>query len=178
MARGLDLTSTYASCSYLFRCLYSPSGDPIGGLVHAMTMISSSSKLHDITRLFRELNKLLKDVNSTKVALLLKPLQGKAIFPIVVESKHPGFDTLLSAHDKTWLIADSVTHLSSFTGKVPLLGFPIQDLLATEHLLQALRVDGRKISDKVTDHIRIVGRTRLDSRYTKELRSKSPFIKT
>jgi hypothetical protein len=176
MARGIDLTSTYANCSYLFRCLYSTSGDPIGGLVHAMTMISSSSKLEDITRLFRELNKLLKDVNSTKVALLLKPLQDKAIFPIIVDSRH-GFDTLLSAHDKTWFIADSVTHLASFTGKIPLLGFPIQDLMATEDLLRALKVDTRKISDRVTDQTRVVGRTRLDSRYTEELRLKSPFIK-
>jgi hypothetical protein len=177
MSRGIDLTSIYANCSYLFRCLYSPSGDPIGGLVHAMTMISSSSKLEDITRLFGEVSKMLKDVNSSKVALLLKPLQGKAIFPVVVKSRHPGFDTLLSAQDKTWLIADSVNYIASFTGKVPLLGFPMQDLLATEDLLRALKVDGKKISGKVTDHTRVVGRTRSDSRYTEELRLKSPFIK-
>jgi hypothetical protein len=177
ISKGIDLTSVYANCSYLFRCLFSPSGDPIGGLVHAMTMISSSSKLEDIARLFRDISKLLKDVNSSKISLLLKPLQDKAMFPIVDESKNPGYDTLLSVHDNTWFIADHANLIASFTGVVPLLAFSIQDLPAIENLLRALRVDGRKISKKVTGQTRVVGRTRSDFRYTDKFRLKSPFIK-
>jgi hypothetical protein len=177
ISTGIDLTSTYANCSYLFRCLLSPSGDPIGGLVHTMTMISSSSKLEDIARLFREISKLLKDVSSSKTSLLLKPLQGKAIFPVVDALEKPGYDALLSMHDNTWFIADQANLIASFTSVVPLLAFSIQDLPTIEPLLRALRVDGRKISKKATSQTRVVGRARSDYHYTDKFRLKSPFIK-
>jgi hypothetical protein len=177
ISRGIDLTSIYANCSYLFRCLLSPSGDPIGGLVHTMTMISSSSELEDIARIFREVSKLLKNVSSSKISLLLKPLQSKAIFPVVHGSGNPGYDTLLSMHDKTWFIADHANLIASFTGVIPLLAFSIQDLLAIEDLLGALRMEGRKISKKVTGQTRVVGRTKSDFRYTDKFQLKSPFIK-
>jgi hypothetical protein len=177
ISRGIDLTTIYSNCSYLFRCLLSPSGDPIGGLVHTMTMISSSSKLEDIARQFCELSRLLKDMNSSKTSLLLKPLQGKAIFPVVVTSKNAGYDTLSTMDDKTWFIADRANLIASFTGVVPLLAFSIQDLPTIESLLRALRVDGRKISKNVTSQARVVGRTRSDFRYTDNFRLKSPFIK-
>lgn len=175
--RGIDLTSTYANCAYLFRCLYSPSGAAIGELIHSMTMISSSSRLQDIARLFGEVSKLLKDVNSSKLALLLKPLQSKAMIPVIDGTKRSGYDKLLSVEDPTWFIADHANLVASFTGVVPLLAFPTQDLSAMEYLFQALRVDGRKISKKSTSQTRVVGHTRPDSRYTDSFRLKVPFIK-
>jgi hypothetical protein len=177
VSRGIDLASAYTNCSYLFRCLVSPSGDPIGGLVHAITMISSSSRLEDIARSFRELSKSLKDINSSKISLLLKPLQGKAIFPIVNGSGDSGYDTLSSTHDQTWFIADHANYIASFSGVIPLLAFSVQDLLAMEALFQALRMDAKKISKKVTSQTQVAGRTRSDFRYTDIFQSKSPFIK-
>lgn len=177
VATGIDLMLSYTNCSYLFRSLISPSGDPIGGLVHMMTMISSASKLEDIARLFRELSSVLKDFNSSKIFLLLKPLQGKAIFPVVDGSGNPEYDALLTMHDTTWFIADRADLIASFTGVVPLLGFAIQDLPAIENLLRALRVDGRKISKKATNQTRAIGSTRSDFRYTDKFRSKCSFIK-
>jgi|SRR5690242_18544321 len=177
ISQGIDLTRIYASCSYLFRCLYSPSGDPIGGLVHAMTMISSFSQLEDIAHLFREVSKLLKDVNSNKVLLLLKPVQDRAIIPVLDGSKKTGYDRLLSVQDNTWFIADNANLLASFTGVVPLLAFPIQDLPAIEDFLRALRVDGRKISLKSTSQTRVVGQARSDYQHADDFRRKVPFLK-
>jgi hypothetical protein len=155
----------------------SPSGDPIGGLVHAITLINSSSKLDDISRLFREVSKSLKDVSTSKASLLLKPLQNKAIFPIIDGSGKPGFDTLLDMHDKSWFIADEPTFTQSFVGIVPFLALSIQDLPALDDLFRVLRVQGRKMSKLVTRERLAKGEIRTSVPYTNSLRSKSPFIK-
>ncbi|KAG9198551.1 hypothetical protein G6514_009853 [Epicoccum nigrum] len=176
-SQGIDLTSIYVGCSFLFRCLYTPSGDPIGGLVHAITMITSSSKLENITRLFRELNKSLQDINSSKIALLLKPLHDKPIFPVVDEAKDAGYDRLLSLHNKSWFIADSADLMESFTGIVPLLAFPAQDLPMVENVLQALRVDGRVISKRSTNHTRVIGQTKSGFHLANSFSRKIPFLK-
>ncbi|KAJ4290882.1 hypothetical protein N0V90_010078 [Kalmusia sp. IMI 367209] len=177
ISKEIDIGSKYLSCAYLFQCLVSPTGDPIGGLVHTMTLINSSSKLDDIARLFREVSKLLKDVSTSKAALLLKPLQSKTIFPVVRSSQSPEYDTLLGMHDKSWFVADQVNLLESFTGVVPLLAFSIQDLPAVEDLFRVLRVEGRKMSKMVTSQTLAQGQTRSDFRHSDTFRSKSPFIK-
>ena len=177
LAQEIDLESTYSSCSYLFRCLVSPSGDPIGGLVHNMTLINTSSKLEDIAHLFREVSNLLKDVSTSKAALLLKPLKSKAIIPVVDGSKRPEFDGLLDILDRSWFVADQPKLIESFTGVVPLLALSIQDLPAVENLFRALRIEGRKMSKMVTSQTVALGQTRSDFRHTDAFRSKSPFIK-
>lgn len=177
IAQGIDLTSVYGGCSFLFRCLYSPSGDPIGGLVHAITMITSSSKLENIARLFRELSTSLHDVNSSKLALLLKPLQNKLIFPIVDGAKKFGYDRLSGVHDKSWYIADDADSIASFAGLVPLLAFSAQDLSVVGHLLRALRVDGRMISKQSTYHTRVIGQTKPKFHFADSLSRKLPYLK-
>ena len=177
MAKGIDLESKYSSCAYLFRCLMSPSGDPIGGLIHTMTLIDSSSKLEDIARLFREVSKLLKDISTSKAALLLKPLQSKAIFPVITESKPAEFHALMSVQDNEWYITDQANLIESFTGVVPLLAFSIQDLPAVEDLFRVLKLEGRKMSKMVSSQTLALGQTKSDFRYSDTFRSKSPFIK-
>ena len=177
LSKETDVESKYPSCSYLFRCLVSPSGDPIGGLVHTMTLIDTSSKLDDISRHFREVSKSLKDISTSKAALLLKPLQNKAIFPIINGSGKPGYDTLLDMHDKSWLIADQAPFIESFSGVVPFLAFSIQDLPALEDLFRVLRLEDRKMSKLVTSQTRARGLIRKSLPCTNSLRSKGPFIK-
>lgn len=177
MSREIDVESAYSSCSYLFRCLVSPSGDPIGGLVHTMTLINSASKLEDISRLFCEVSKLLKDVSISKAALLLKPLQNKPIIPVINGSGHQDYDTLLDAHDRSWYIPDQASFVESFTGVVPLLAFVNQDLPAIEDMFRVLRIEGRRLSKMVTSQTLAMGETRSDFRHTDSFRAKSPFIK-
>jgi hypothetical protein len=176
LSNGIDVESKYPSCSYLFRCLVSPSGDPIGGLVHTMTLINASSKLDDISRHFREVSKSLKDISISKAAFLLKPLQNKAIFPIIDDSGKPGYDTLLDVHDKSWFIADQPCFIGSFSGVIPILALPLQDLPALEDLFRVLRLENRKMSKLVTSQTFATGQIRKHLPYTNSLRSKSPFI--
>ncbi|KAH8698045.1 hypothetical protein GQ44DRAFT_733432 [Phaeosphaeriaceae sp. PMI808] len=142
-----------------------------------MTLISSSSKLTDISRLFREVCKSLKDVGTTTAAILLKPLQNKAVFPIIDGSGSPEYGTLLNMNDKSWYIVDRPTFRDSFQGKLPLLALPSKDLPALDDLFRILRLEGRKVSSLVTSRTEAKGQVKINWDYTGSLRSKSPFIK-
>lgn len=176
ISRDIVIESDYPSCSYLFRCLLSPGGNPIAPIVAAATLITSSSKLEDISRLFRDVSKALRDVNTSKAAQLLRPLQNRSIFPITNGGKH-SYDDLLSVHNTSWFIADRPFIRESFHGKMPLLALPIEDLPALGDLFRVLRLDSRILSKLTTSQTRPKGRVTTHWAYTASLRAKSPFIK-
>lgn len=177
ISRNITIESEYPSSSYLFRCLISPSGDPIALIVATATLITSSTKLEDISRLFRDVSAALKDVNISKAAQLLRPLQDKSIFPITNGLAKRGYDKLLDVHNTSWYIADRPLIRESFLGKLPLLAVPIEDLSALEDLFRVLRLDGRLLSKLATSRTQERGRTTTHWNYTISLRKKSPFIK-
>ena len=177
ISRNIVIESDYPSSSYLFRCLLSPRGDPIAPIVAAATLITTSSKLEDISRLFRDVSKALKNVNTSKAAQLLRPLQRRLIFPITTGSGNHGFDNLLSLQDTSWFIADRPLIRESFHGKVPLLALPIEDLATLKDLFSVLRLDNRLLSKVVTSQTHPKGRVTTHWAYTASLRAKSPFLK-
>jgi hypothetical protein len=177
LSRGIAIESEYPSSSYLFRCLISPRGDPIAPIVATATLITSSSKLEDISRLFRNVSTALKDVNTSKAAQLLRPLQNKSIFPITNGLGKGRYDNLLDVHNTSWFIADRPLIRESFHGKIPLLALPIEDLTALEDLFRVLRLDGRILSKLATSRTHPKGRVTTHWAYTASLRAKSPFIK-
>lgn len=177
MSGNIAIGSMYPSSSYLFRCLISPGGDPIAPIVATATLITSSSKLEDISRLFRDISTALKDVNTSKAAQLLRPLQNKSIFPITDGIAKRGYDTLLDVHNTSWFIADRPLIRKSFLGKVPLLALPIEDLSALMDLFRVLRLDGRMLSKLTSSRTHPKGRVTTHWPYTSSLRAKSPFIK-
>jgi hypothetical protein len=177
ISREIAIGSEYPSSSYLFRCLISPKGDPIAPIVATASFITSSTKLEDISRLFRNVNTELKDVNASKAAQLLKPLQNKSIFPITNGLGKRGYDSLLDVHNTTWFIADRPLLRESFHGKVPLLALPIEDIPALEDMFRVLRLDGRLLSKRTTTRTQVKGRAAMHWAYTSSLREKSPFIK-
>lgn len=146
LLREITIKSEYPSSSYLFRCLRSPSGDPIASIVATATLITSSSKLEDISRLFRDIGTALKDVNTSKAAQLLRPLQKRSVFPITNGPGSRRYDNLLDAHNTSWFIADRPVMRESFHGKLPLLAVPLEDLPALDNLFRVLRLDGRMLS--------------------------------
>jgi hypothetical protein len=95
--------------------------NPVLQYVNSTTWISSSSKLVDISLLFRRVSKTLKDVSTSKAGLLLKPLQNKAIFPVIDGSGKSGYDTLMDTSNISWSTVDQPTMRESFQGKIPLL---------------------------------------------------------
>lgn len=140
-------------------------------------MITSSSKLEDISRLFRDISTALKDVNTSKVAQLLRALQNRSVFPITNGPGKRKYDSLLDVHNKSWFIADRPPIQESFHGKLPLLAVPIEDLPALEALFRVLRLDGRMLSKLATRRTQSQGRVTTHWAYTASLRAKSPFIK-
>jgi hypothetical protein len=157
--------------------LISPGGDPIALVVATATLISSSTKLEDISRLFRDVSTALKDVNTSKAAQLLRPLQDKSIFPVTNGLAKRGYNKLLDVHNTSWYIADRPLIRESFLGQLPLLALPIEDLSALEDLFRVLRLDGRILSKLATSRTQQRGRTNTHWTYTSSLRKKSPFIK-
>jgi hypothetical protein len=177
LSRNIAIESEYPSSSYLFRCLMSPKGDPIASLVATSTFITSSTKLEDISRFFRDVSAALKDVNTSKAAQLLKPLQSQSVFPITNGPDKLKFDDLQEARNTNWFIADRPVLRESFHGKLPLLALPIEDLLALGDLFRVLRLDSRMLSKVATCQTHPKGQVTMHWNYTASLRAKAPFIK-
>ncbi|KAF2812279.1 uncharacterized protein BDZ99DRAFT_518138 [Mytilinidion resinicola] len=177
ISRDITIESKYPTSSYLFRCLISPGGDPIAPIVATATLITSSTKLDDISRLFRDISTALKDVNTSKAAQLLRPLQSKQIFPITNGPGKSKYDNLLDLYNTSWFIADKPLIRESFHGKIPLLALPIEDLPALQDLFRVLRLDGRMLSKLATNRTQAKGRHSTHWAYTASLREKAPFIK-
>ena len=177
VSRDITIESEYPSSSYLFRCLISPRGDPIAPIVATAILITSSSKLEDISRLFRNVSTALKDVNTSRAAQLLRPFQNKSIFPITNGLEKRKYDNLLDVHNTSWFIADRPLIRKSFHGKLPLLALPIEDLSALEDLFRVLRLNGRMLSKLTMSRMHPKGQVTTHWAYTASLRARSPFIK-
>ena len=177
LARNITIESQFPSSSYLFRCLSSPTGNPIASIVATATLVNSSSKLEDISRLFGALSQELKDVNASQAADLLRPLHQLSIFPITDGLEDCGYDRLVSIYDRSWFIADRPHLRKSFLGQVPLLALSFHDLAVTKDIFRVLRLDDRLISKFVTQQTRPKGRVAIHWDWSASLRAKSPFIK-
>jgi len=177
ISNEVSIESDYPTSSYLFRCLLFPSGDPIAPLVAAATLVTSSSRLEDISRHFRNISKALKDVNASKAAQLLRPLQHRSIFLIINYGGKRSYDDLTGLHDISWFIADRPSIRESLRGKIPLLALPIEDLPALEDLFHVLRLKNRLLSKITTIRTNPKGRVTTHWSYTASLRAKAPFIK-
>ena len=177
VSKDISIESDYPISTYLFRCLLSPIGDPIAPIVASATLITSTSKLKDISRLFRKISKALKDVNASKAAQLLRPLQNRWIFPVTTSRGKHGYDDLLSVQDASWFIADRISIRESFHGKIPLLALPIEDLAALTNFFRVLRLDTRFLSKLVTTQTHPKGQVTTHWAYTASFRAKSPFLK-
>lgn len=177
LVKNLAVESQYPSSSYLFRCLSSPVGDPIASIVATATLITTSSRLEDISRFFSSISKALKDVNTSQAAVLLRPLHKLSIFPITNGPGNCAYDRLVSMHDGSWLIADRPLLWESFHGKVPLLALSVEDLATSTDMLHVLRLDDRLISKLTTNQAHPVGRVTTHWALSASLQAKGPFIK-
>ena len=157
--------------------MISPRGDTIAPIVATATLITSSTKLEDISRLFRDISIALKDVNTSTAAQLLRPLQEKSIFPITNGLAKRGYDKLVDVHNTSWYIADRPLIRENFLGRLPLLALPIEDLSALEDLFRVLRLEDRILSKLATSRTQKRRRSATHWAYTSSLHKKSPFIK-
>lgn len=177
---GVDVKSEYPTSSYLFRCLESPAGDPVAAKVAITCQIDCSTKLKVISGFICDLSTALKDVNTTKAAQLLRPLQNRRIFPIIDRpgtGKYDGFDQLMDSKDTSWYIADQPNVRGSFLGKLPLLALPVEHVSSIRELLSVLRLDDRILSKLARPSTQPRGRVITHWSYMALLRERAPFLK-
>jgi hypothetical protein len=176
ISKDIDIELEYPGSAYLFRSLIDPRGDAIAALVARATLITSSTKLEDISRLFKDVSTALKDINISKIALLLKPLQHKRIFPITNGVDDETYEDLQDVHNNTWYIADQSDLRESFYGKLPLLAFTTEDIAAMEDMFRVLRLDSRRLSKRTQCRTIPKGRVTVHWPYTESLRDKCGFL--
>jgi len=179
---GIDLKPQYPASSYLFQCLASPGGDPVAAKVAAVSLITSSNGLEEISRALCNLSTALEDVSATKAAQLLRPLQDlqKGIFPVTHgpgTRRYGKFDELMEAKNSSWYIADQSNLRDSFLGVLPLLALPVEDLASIRELLKVLRLDDRVLSKLAEKGVQARGRVSNHQPYTALLQERAPFIK-
>jgi hypothetical protein len=177
LRRKLAVESDFPSCSYLFRCLKSPSNDPIATIIATAELISPSSALSDITGVFGGISKSLKGVSRSQVAGLIGSLRDRPIVPITDGPSGRSYDRLLRLDDSGWFIANQSDLRESFHGRVPLLAFSIDDLPSSEAMKQVLRLGSRLISESVTKTASLAGSLVTHRALTDSFRAKGPFIK-
>jgi hypothetical protein len=175
--QNLIVETDYPSSSHLFRCLRSPSGDPIASLIATAALISSTSKLKEISRLFRNISKSLKDVTSSQAAQLVRPLRNGTVFPVIKDVGSAAFDYLASIKDATWYIADRPLIRESFHYRLPLLALSVGDVASLGDLLRVLRLEDRLLSKLATCQSCPAGRVSTHWAWTSSLRSKIPFFR-
>ena len=177
--RGIDTKSLHSRSSYLFGCLESAGGDPVTVAVRAASSISISTGLETITRLFCDLSVALKDVNVTTAAQLLRPLQDKAIFPVLHPSRGRSgdkYDSLAVLNDSSWFIADQPRIRESFLSKLPLLALLVRDVSRLQDLLRVLRLEDRMLSKLALSRTQSKGQVERNWGYTATLLKRVPFI--
>ncbi|KAH7202459.1 hypothetical protein DER44DRAFT_669606 [Fusarium oxysporum] len=177
ISTSISVEEQYKSCSYLFRCLASPSRDPVASVIATVNSITSASKLDDISRFFRNVNTVLKDVNPSQITQLLTPLQSATICPIVDSFREQGFDRLLGIGDTSWFIADNPVIRTSFLGKLPLLALSIEEVHELDDLFRVLWLGKRMLSKIVSIQAHPKGLVTTDWNYTISMHQKTPFIK-
>lgn len=174
--RKIDVCSEYPECKYLFRCLLNTGENEIGPLITKVTSINSTTKLSDISNIFKQVSETIPYVSHNKAAKSLKCFRSRKLFPITNKKKHL-HDSLCMIDDVSWFIADRAHLWESFGGKLPLLAFSIKDLAAMENLINSLNFDCRRLSQIVQIISGPKGLISDQTLYTKSLRAKSGFIK-
>lgn len=106
-------------------------------------------------------------------------LLNRETFPIRLPqtTQEEQYDHLATGRSSSeWLIADRAHLNASFSPKIPLLAFEVEQILELQNLTQLLGLENRLLSKKVISIAVTEGTPKLHVKYTNTLRSKSDFI--
>ncbi|KAH6672306.1 hypothetical protein B0J14DRAFT_70569 [Halenospora varia] len=171
------LEAEYPKCKQFFRTILEDGEARIIELVEKATQIKSSDKLETITQIFTEISTALEGFSQQKAYVALKPLRNVLIFPVCKTKKQSDFSELVSVDcDLNWFIADRDYLQERFCGIVLLLAFTTTELQSMGNLLQALRLNSRRLSKLVKIKTAARGRIELHAGLTNLLRAKSRYL--
>ncbi|KAH8669611.1 hypothetical protein BGZ60DRAFT_564070 [Tricladium varicosporioides] len=175
--RKPHLEAEYPKCKQLFRIILEDGETRIAELVKKAMHIKSSDKLETITRIFTEISTTLEGFSQQKAFAALKPLRSVLIFPIKKTEKRSDFSELVSVDcDLNWFIADRDYLEERFCGKVLLIAFTTTELQNMRNLLQALKLNSRRLSKLVKIKTAARGRIELHAGLTNLFRAKSRYL--
>jgi len=152
--KKIDVYSEYSDCKYLFRCLLDTGDNKIGHLVAKATSINTSTKLINISDIFRQLNKTIQHISHNKATKSMNCFRTQRLFPLASKKKllH---DSLRTLDDVSWFIANvsypefaaagNIDLYSSYIALRKLLDPPAQ-LKKTEEKLPLKATTGKTFS--------------------------------
>ena len=127
-------------------------------------------------RLLQNLSKSLKGQAERQAAYLVKPLRNKAIFPVIDEiTNNPG-SSLRAPDQGNWYIADRQHLRDIFSGMVPLLDCPVDQLDALSALTKALKLQAKMLSRQAKSQLKPTGFPQLQRQLTTFIRERAPVI--
>jgi hypothetical protein len=150
----------------------------INSLVAEVESIKASTNLEGISQLFIKMSTTLQCLGSyNKTTQAIRPLLDKYIFPIRKKKTRSGFDYLDTVANCTnWFIADHDYFHDKFFKSVDILAFSAADVQKMDNLLNALKIESRKLSKFVKRSTSATGRISPHNEYSQLLRSKAQFL--
>ena len=135
-----------------------------------------SQDINHIKDLLLEIDSFLKQTNDPGAGLAVYSLSNSKVFPIL-QPGIAGLVTLQSSFTSVrWFIADRQHLYDSFVGTLPLLDVAVNEIPMIEHLLNALRLDSRLLSNVAKPKAQKAGKVERDESYENTFRSKVGFI--
>lgn len=141
------------------------------------TCIQPSDDLAYISRIFRALDTYVEEADSTGKQEIIASTSHAYIFPIDAGQSGLGFDYMSSVRDvNIWFIADRVHLKESFHGLVPLLAIKADLVENIPHLLKALDLRDRLLTEAAGSDVQTQGTEKVHTTFTAQFRAKVPFI--
>jgi len=149
---------------------------------HIMTELGQftlAMKIPLMYRILRLINKQLNVGNISSLSTEVSRLKGMPIWPIEGPlPPRPGEATRLASASGRgeWFIADLNGYRQTFSGRIPMLAFNVEQQHKLWELMKAVGVHDRDISRHVKVGVGNMQETTAHPEYTEWFRSKAPFV--
>lgn len=173
----ISLEKEYPRSARLFRYLKASDGAGVSEMVQKLMRITKDiQKLTDPCNIVYVLGRISQAVSAMSEGggiNIVKDLRTVPVFPVTTDGI---LYQLQSCKDSDWFIADRLDLFDSFMGIVPLLGIPPSEFKGMEPLFQALGLESKALSSRVTTKTFPQGRVKLLADDTGLFQSRAPFI--
>ncbi|KAF2852960.1 hypothetical protein T440DRAFT_466522 [Plenodomus tracheiphilus IPT5] len=147
------------------------------------TIISEAECIHAaddltyLTEVFRALDALVVEADSSSRHEIIEALSEAYIFPIDAGRSGAAFDYMSSARDPNlWFIADRLHLRQSFYGLVPLLALNVDAADKISRLISEIGLRNRLLTQAAGSDAKTEGETQVHAEFTAAFRAKARYI--
>ncbi|KAI0849615.1 hypothetical protein F5Y00DRAFT_261400 [Daldinia vernicosa] len=174
--RKIDLGAIYPTCKGFFLWLVDVDTFEIDVVVAKAASIGPSWTLPRILEVFAELSCALRPMSPAAARRSVRPLRGKAIFPVNRSNQMASY-VFRSSEDTSWFIADRPHLVGSFAGKVPLLALAAEEIESISPLLVAMGLHTRQLNGIVERTYYPLGNPMVSSSDAQFFHARLAFVK-